>query len=264
MGDSTLRVTELFGPTVQGEGRFAGVPSYFVRFAGCDLRCSWCDSPHSVLPELFKDTAESLTAEQISDRISLLPAGPEWVVLTGGNPALWNMSELIHRLHSANLKVMVETQGTVWKDWFYSVDDLCLSPKPPSSGNTVTVEMFKEFLSKRWTQNESHYLTFFQRAYLKVVVFDDTDYEYAVEMHQKFPKFDFYLSGGTFSPYLQTVSNPHPADHAPASEDLAVTRKNVSNRYRYIAEKVAGDPRMRDVKVLPQLHVLAWGNERGR
>ena len=121
-----------------------------------------------------------------------------------------------------------------------------------------------KFLKKRWTQNEAHYLSFFDRAYLKVVVFDDTDYEYAVEMHQKFPKFDFYLSGGTFSPYLPTVANPNPADHAPASEDLAVTRKNVSNRYRYIAEKVASDSRMRDVKVLPQLHVLAWGNERGR
>lgn len=264
MSDSTHRVTEIFGPTVQGEGRLAGVPAYFVRFAGCDLRCSWCDSPHSVLPELFKKSAETLTAEQIAERVTLLPHGPQWVVLTGGNPALWNLSELIHRLHAFNYKVMVETQGTMWKDWLYSVDDLCLSPKPPSSGNEVTVEMFKAFLADRWTQNESQYLSFFDRAYLKVVVFDEDDYEYAVEMHQKFPKFDFYISGGTYTDSLPTVSNPNPPERNSNFDYLADTRWAVSERFRWLAEVASCDPRMKDAKILPQLHVIAWGDERGR
>lgn len=264
MSDSTLRVTEIFGPTVQGEGRLAGVPAYFIRFAGCDLRCSWCDSPHAVLPELFKKSSEHMTAEQILYTLQSLPEGPRWVVLTGGNPALWKMTELIARLHSENYKVMVETQGTMWKDWLYSVDDLCLSPKPPSSGNCVTPEDFQKFLGERWTQNESQYVGFFQKAYLKVVVFDEADYEYAVEMHRKFAKFDFYLSAGTYTDSLPTVSNPFPPERNANFDYLADTRWYVSERYRWLCEVASGDPRMADAKILPQLHVIAWGDERGR
>jgi 7-carboxy-7-deazaguanine synthase len=47
----TYPVVEVFGPTIQGEGALAGLPTLFVRFGGCDYRCSWCDSLLAVLPE---------------------------------------------------------------------------------------------------------------------------------------------------------------------------------------------------------------------
>ena len=54
---SALPVVEVFGPTIQGEGELAGVPTAFVRFGGCDYRCSWCDSLFAVLPEDVRDGA---------------------------------------------------------------------------------------------------------------------------------------------------------------------------------------------------------------
>lgn len=260
----TFRVLEIFGPTVQGEGRLAGCPAYFIRFAGCDLRCEWCDSPAAVLPEIYTKEATRMTAQEIAEAIPELPYGPQWVVLTGGNPGLLKLSQLVARLHSLNYKVMVETQGTIWKDWFYSVDDLCISPKPPSSGNPVTPEIFREFLNKRWTVNEGKFLGFYKLAYLKVVVFDEEDYEYAVLMHEKFPKFEFFVSAGTMTDHLPTISNPNPPEKDQHTDYLADTREAVSDRYRWLCEKISHDSRMKDVKALPQLHVIAWGDERGR
>jgi 7-carboxy-7-deazaguanine synthase len=261
--DKTFRVLEIFGPTVQGEGRQAGTPSYFIRFAGCDLRCSWCDSPAAVLPELFTKEAQRMTSEEIVDKVKSLPAGPKWVVLTGGNPGLLQLGTLVERLHADNYKVMVETQGTLWKDWFYLADEICLSPKPPSSGNTVTALSFYNFLKARWTQNEEQYVNFFHKAYLKVVVFNYDDYEYAKDLHRKFPKFEFFLSSGTMTDTLPTISNPSPETNR-YYDSLKETRLAIADQYRKVCEWVAHDDAMQNVKVLPQLHAIAWGDERGR
>src|SRR4051794_20292397 len=82
-GPSTLPVVEIFGPTVQGEGPDAGVPAYFVRFGGCDWRCTWCDSMHAVEPAQVRQNAERLTVAEITDRVRVLPEGPRLVVLSG-------------------------------------------------------------------------------------------------------------------------------------------------------------------------------------
>ena len=52
---STIRISEIFGPTVQGEGALIGKPTVFVRTGGCDFRCSWCDTLHAVLPAYRHD-----------------------------------------------------------------------------------------------------------------------------------------------------------------------------------------------------------------
>src|SRR5438105_206992 len=57
----TFPVIEVFGPTVQGEGPDAGRPAYFVRFGGCDYRCSWCDSMYAVEPADVRSHAEHLS-----------------------------------------------------------------------------------------------------------------------------------------------------------------------------------------------------------
>jgi 7-carboxy-7-deazaguanine synthase len=89
--DKEFRIAEIFGPTIQGEGVHAGYPCHFVRFGGCDYRCRWCDSPHAVLPELVA-ALPKMTAEQICNRVRSLPGHPKWVVLSGGNPALFDLS----------------------------------------------------------------------------------------------------------------------------------------------------------------------------
>ena len=50
-----LPVVEIFGPTIQGEGAEAGIPTHFVRVGGCDFRCSWCDTMYAVDPEIVRD-----------------------------------------------------------------------------------------------------------------------------------------------------------------------------------------------------------------
>lgn len=252
-----FRVAEIFGPTIQGEGRHAGTPCHFIRFAGCDYRCSWCDSPHAVLPE-FVNQAEKLSELDIFNRVTALPGHPRWVVFSGGNPLLFDLGDLINFLHMNKYQLMVETQGTIFKEWILRIDDVCLSPKPPSSGNMTSPFEIANFLlhfnnpaippGSQWYP------------YLKVVVFDEEDYLYALEMHLHFKMMPFFISVGNQDPALPTVGNPHPD----INSDITLTRDWILDKTAWLMEKVANDPRMRDVRVLPQIHALAWGNVRGR
>src|SRR5881409_4014659 len=92
-GDRSLR-THL--STVQGEGALAGLPTLFVRFGGCDYRCSWCDSMYAVDPAQVRENATKMTAAEIVqgcvDLVGDGEPGGLWVTLSGGNPALMDFS----------------------------------------------------------------------------------------------------------------------------------------------------------------------------
>lgn len=246
------RVAEIFGPTIQGEGRHIGAPCHFVRFGGCDFRCTWCDTPHAVLPDLVAQL-EQMDAWRIVSNLAKLNGSPDWIVLSGGNPGLLDLQFLVDLLHQRHNKVMVETQGSTYRSWYLDVDDLCFSPKPPSSGNPTDIADFSRVLSKYFEYEGS------EKAYLKVVVFNDEDYEYAVEMHSMFAQMDFFVSVGNEDPSLPTVGNPHPKFTNPV-----LTRDIVLDKLTWLMDKVRQDPRMTKARVLPQLHTLAWGNARGR
>lgn len=252
----TFRVSEIFGPTLQGEGRQAGLPCYFIRFGGCDLRCSWCDTPYAVLPELVAQL-EKLSVAEIINRLNVLPRGPEWVVITGGNPALLQLEDVVDELTQNGFLTMVETQGTIWSDWLADTDEICISPKPPSSGNTVEIGTLGRFLYSlgQMVVNRE------RKAYLKVVVFDAEDYAYAREIHKRFPRYEMFVSVGNNDPSLPTVGNPNP--DVMAGSTRGELRDNLGHNYRVLSETVMQDREMRRVRVLPQLHVIAWGNGRG-
>lgn len=97
-----MRVNELFY-SIQGEGRFTGVPAFFIRFAGCNLACPFCDTDHNPFTDM--------TEEEIALAAAECPAG--FVVVTGGEPALQFTRGLIDRLHGAGKRVHVETNGSV-------------------------------------------------------------------------------------------------------------------------------------------------------
>ncbi|MGZ3668149.1 MAG: 7-carboxy-7-deazaguanine synthase QueE, partial [Ktedonobacterales bacterium] len=88
-------VVELFGPVLQGEGRMIGTPTLFARFGYCDYRCSWCDTLYAVLPEEVQRTATQMTASEIRERLRALDPTVPWVTLSGGNPAMHDLSELV-------------------------------------------------------------------------------------------------------------------------------------------------------------------------
>src|SRR5262249_20785234 len=66
-----VRISEIFGPTIQGEGPLIGRPTVFVRTAGCDYRCAWCDTLYAVLPE-YRDEWALMTPPQIITRVNEL------------------------------------------------------------------------------------------------------------------------------------------------------------------------------------------------
>ena len=85
---SKIPVLEIFGPTIQGEGRVIGRKTMFVRTAGCDYRCSWCDSAFT-WDGSAKDDIELLTAQDIYDRLKEIGGNQfDHVTISGGNPAL--------------------------------------------------------------------------------------------------------------------------------------------------------------------------------
>jgi 7-carboxy-7-deazaguanine synthase len=121
MAPAHLLVQERF-VSLQGEGGLVGVPSSFVRVAGCNLRCTWCDSPASS----WAPTGTRATLEEL---LEFCARGPRHVVLTGGEPLLFPaVAALSRRLRAAGRHVTVETAGTVWLDEL-ECDLLSISPK---------------------------------------------------------------------------------------------------------------------------------------
>jgi len=232
-----MQISEIFGPTIQGEGAQMGRPTIFVRSGGCDYRCEWCDTLYAVETENAKDWRKC-TAEDVMGEIERLSQNtPMSVTLSGGNPAMQDFEELIDLGHVKGYEFSMETQGSLAREWFSKLDHLTLSPKPPSS----KMETNWETLSKcaELAGNDTNIS-------LKIVIFDETDYEYAQFASRLFPDLPLYLQAGN-----------HVTD-AKVKADIP----GVLDRLKWLAEKVAMD-RWHSACVLPQLHVLAWGNERG-
>jgi 7-carboxy-7-deazaguanine synthase len=107
-GGGGLRVVEVF-ESIQGEGPFTGAYSLFIRLAGCNLRCPFCDTKYSWNPSRARVMSIGELLEAVEE------AEPSLVVVTGGEPLLQAMQleGLIHRLVEAGYKVQVETNGTL-------------------------------------------------------------------------------------------------------------------------------------------------------
>jgi len=122
---SSMFIAETF-TSLQGEGILVGVPSFFIRTSGCNLRCRWCDTPYtSWLPEGERRSVADLLAEATG-------SGVRHVVVTGGEPLLQREIGVLTRgLRAAGLHVTVETAGTV--DPPFECDLLSLSPKTANS-----------------------------------------------------------------------------------------------------------------------------------
>jgi organic radical activating enzyme len=145
-----LAVSEIFGPTYQGEGSTAGRRCSFLRLAGCNLHCSWCDTPYSWDWTRFDRHAEvsTLTVEEVASR---LPHADRLVV-TGGEPLLQTraLRELLPLLMARGWTIEVETAGTLSPAPLVPyVDQWNVSPKLLSSGNdpgrAFVPEVLREF-----------------------------------------------------------------------------------------------------------------------
>jgi 7-carboxy-7-deazaguanine synthase len=123
-----MRISELFY-SVQGEGKLVGVPSVFVRASGCNLRCTWCDTPYAS----WDPQGNELSVEQIVSRVREYSA--KYVVLTGGEPMIMpDIVPLSNALRDAGYHITIETAGTVYSN--VAVDLASLSPKLANSTPT--------------------------------------------------------------------------------------------------------------------------------
>lgn len=240
MSNSNIPVLEIFGPTIQGEGMVIGQKTMFVRTAGCDYSCSWCDSSFT-WDGSGKELIKMMDPEEIwGELLRLGGTGFSFVTISGGNPALLkNLSSLIEILKANNIKVGLETQGSKWQDWFLEIDELTVSPKPPSSNMKTNFEVLDTILEK---------LDKNQHISLKVVIFDDGDYEYAKQVYQRYPDVPFFLQVGN-------------DDIMTTNQQELITQ--LLSKYEWLVNKVIDDSEITNVKVLPQLHTYLWGNKRG-
>lgn len=141
--------------TIQGEGFYKGSAAYFIRLGGCDVGCHWCDVKESWDSDIHPptDIVNIVNEAKIHSKI---------VVVTGGEPLMWNMFPLTKLLNVNNIKTHIETSGAyeLTGDW----DWICLSPK--KNKNPLN-EIYKK-------ANE-----------LKVIVYNLNDLQFAEKQSEK-------------------------------------------------------------------------------
>ncbi|MGJ9381897.1 7-carboxy-7-deazaguanine synthase QueE [Salipaludibacillus sp. CF4.18] len=240
---SKIPVLEIFGPTIQGEGMVIGKKTMFIRTAGCDYSCVWCDSAFT-WDGSAKDDIVQMSAEEIwlklkeigNDRFS-------HVTISGGNPALLrHLDKVIHLLKENNITIALETQGSRWQDWFLHIDDLTISPKPPSSEMKTDYTVLDHIIKQLKDSNR------FPNTSLKVVIFNDEDLLYAKGITKRYPLLPLYLQVGN-----EDVS----------TENTTKLTEVLLHHYEDLIDKVVSDKELNEARVLPQLHTLVWGNKRG-
>jgi 7-carboxy-7-deazaguanine synthase len=242
----TILVSEIFGPTIQGEGSLIGRPTIFVRVGGCDYRCEWCDTLYAVLPK-YKIEWAPMEPEEIMDRVEKKSLGhPILITISGGNPALYDgLAEFTSIAQRKRYEVALETQGSKAKGWFASLNHLILSPKPPSSGMVTDWDALDRSVNLGIDP------------VFKVVVFTEEDFEYAIKVADRYGP--VYLQVGNNAVNDPDVAGPYRQDTFDEDEQ----RTLLLSKLRQMAKEVV-DRRRYDLIVLPQLHVLLWGNKRGR
>ncbi len=233
-----IPVLEIFGPTIQGEGRVIGRKTIFVRTAGCDYRCSWCDSAFT-WDGSAKEDIQLMTAEEIYNQLKKIGGDRfDHVTISGGNPALIKgIQDLVDLFEEKQIYTALETQGSKFQPWMRQINDLTISPKPPSSNMKTNIDILDSVIEQCIESTLN----------LKVVIFDDDDYEFAKMIHHRYPNIPFYLQVG--NPYLDDDVDNH-------------TEKLLS-RYEALVDRVMASNDMNQVYVLPQLHTLLWSNKKG-
>ena len=146
--------------TIQGEGFYQGNAAYFIRLAGCDVGCFWCDVKESWDANTHPVKTIAEIVSEVKSAIYDIRESAV-VVVTGGEPLLHNLNELTNALKEAGFRTNIETSGSssLSGNW----DWICLSPKKFKAP-------LKEVLEKA---NE-----------LKVVVFNKSDFEWAEQNAQ--------------------------------------------------------------------------------
>ena len=220
-------ISEIFGPTVQGEGPALGTRCGFVRLGRCNQACSWCDAGFSWDWSQYDPTKE-LTEMSVEDIVATLePMAVDTIVLTGGEPLLQasKLEPLVRAFRDRGWKTHVETAGTLaWK--IDLIDQWVVSPKLANSGmdeqRRLKFDVLRGFEA--------------QGAAFKFVVVEPSDLDEVATVVERI---------GTTNVWIMPEGT---------------TAETIARRTAELADAVIA----RGWNLTTRLHILAWGDERGR
>jgi 7-carboxy-7-deazaguanine synthase len=228
-----MRIAELFY-SIQGEGKLAGLPSIFIRASGCNLRCSWCDTPYAS----WDPQGDEVPVQEIVRRADEF--GADHVVLTGGEPMIMpDVVELCAALKARGRHLTVETAATVFHR--VPLDLASLSPKLSNStpheraGGRHVVSHDRQRLNVDVIQNFIDTSPDFQ---LKFVVSSENDLREIDDL-------------------LKRIRNWKPADVLLMPE--GIDHETLRSRAMWIAAEC----KRTGFRYCPRLHVELFGNARG-
>lgn len=229
-----LPLTETFGPTLQGEGPATGRTAWFIRFGGCNLSCSWCDSAYTWDSSRYQ-LREEIRHTPVGDIDAAVPDGA-LVVLTGGEPLLQQAStawsRLLGGLRRRGCTLHVETNGTIAPNdrTRELVETFIVSPKLPNAGRHRGQQ--DPALHRGWSAAARD-----GQAHLKIVCASPEDVDTAVG-----------IAHDHGWPDRQVWVMPE-----------GTTASTLNARWPALADAAA----RHGINATHRLHVLAWGDKRG-
>lgn len=229
-----LAINEVFGPTFQGEGPSLGRLSVFLRLAGCNLKCSWCDTPYTWdwqgvngVPFIKDDEMTVLTSRKVALQLAPLAHGASLLVVTGGEPMLQQrgLQDFFDQYWFADIEI--ETNGTVAPALYHNHLTYNVSPKLANSGS------FNSSYDRRKLHPDYLHLP---NARFKFVVQDVSDLNEIKDNYGDIDSSRIWIM--------------------PEGTD----QWKLENKARVLADEVL----KRGWNMTTRLHVQLWGNERAR
>ncbi len=241
-----MRIAEIFY-SVQGEGKLTGIPSVFVRASGCNLRCTWCDTPYAS----WNPEGPDLSLDALLEEITRHPT--RHIVLTGGEPLLFKeMVPLIAALKQQGKHITVETAGTLWLEGLSSgtIDLASISPKLRNS--------------TPWEREGGRFAALHEKQRLNLEVLRTFAAHPAILDRQ----WKFVLAAPEDLAEIETLITQINTGLPPAQqlqpEDILLMpegtdAETLSTRSRWIADLC----KSHGYRLSPRLHVYLWGNTKG-
>ena len=233
--NATLSVSEMFGPTLQGEGPYAGQAVQFLRTGGCNLSCSWCDTPYTWDSSRFDLRAE-LTQRKAKELAgNLIPGIP--LVVSGGEPLMHQQNPallyVLDQARQAGCRVHVETNGTLEpsRELRRRVQVFAVSPKMTHAGEHRGNQ--RPDMHRAWAVLARRN----RRTFLKVVVRDAADVDTVVAW-----------AAAVRWPARQVWVMP-----------VGTSTPDLLSRWT----EIAGAAAKAHINATQRLHVLAWGDTKG-
>lgn len=209
--------------SIQGEGSFIGIPSNFIRLFGCSLKCKWCDTAYS-----WKQNYILMSSSEILGRLN---QKCKHVVVTGGEPLEQDISELLRLLYEKGFLIELETNGTIFPSCLSYVRKWNVSPKLKSSGveksKRINYEVLTKFVELTFSNHQVEF---------KFAVRDLSDFEEMITLIRKLSI---------------------PREHVSVMP-VAVSSDGILGGLRSLVEVCKRE----NIRLLPRLHVLIWGNRR--